>query len=84
MSQCHETRRGGFDEWRGAADERQGALIRRPCDLTQHLGVDPAVIARPSRRLHAGQSVHHLKHRGALDQMVEFVAVDNVVKVRDE
>ena len=50
-----------------------------PPHLTQHLGINAAVVSRPSGRLHTGQSLHHLKHSTVLNQAVEFIAVDHVL-----
>src|SRR6266700_46220 len=54
--------------------------IGRPRYLTQHLGIDAAVVSRPSGWLHASQGMYYLKHGRAPDQAVEFITIDHVLK----
>src|SRR6185437_5629374 len=71
VAKRYEITCGALDECSGTAHVRERTRIRGPRDLAQQLGIDAAMISRPSLRLLARESVDHLDSvAGELIQLV--------------
>src|SRR6266545_7933436 len=80
MPQADETVCNRLDEARRPAHEHARTLRRSERDLAQQVEVDPVRVPRPAGRLGTGQRVHDLEAVPARAQLVELLAVDDLLE----
>ena len=73
MTEEQERVRHSLDERRRSADERRGHGRRRPPDLREHRGVDPARVAGPTLGLHPCERVDHRQAVARRGEPLELV-----------